>query len=159
KKRVLTGIGPGHSPSAFTLIELLVVIAIVSILSGLLLPVLSNARTKARGTVCQRNLKEIGTAMQLYSDDGQDKLPYAYLSIAGNGWSWDDLVSSYMGINLFPQQSRDSFLGKSSPGLRNQSILCPSDLNRIEEVDSSLARMGATRRTYAIPRHNMGVMP
>jgi prepilin-type N-terminal cleavage/methylation domain-containing protein len=59
----------------FTLIELLVVIAILAILAAILFPVFAQAREKARQTTCSSNLKQIGTALALYVQDYDERLP------------------------------------------------------------------------------------
>lgn len=63
----------------FTLIELLVVIAIIAILSGLLMPALSNARETSRKISCIGRIKNLALAELMYSEDNK-----AWLSGAWN---------------------------------------------------------------------------
>lgn len=59
----------------FTLIELLVVIAIIGILAGIAFPVFQRARRAADRAVTTNSLRQIGTAIQLYTDDSRGRLP------------------------------------------------------------------------------------
>lgn len=61
----------------FTLVELLVVVAILSILLGLLLPVLARARDQARAIACLSNLHQAGMAFSMYAQDYDGFFPFA----------------------------------------------------------------------------------
>jgi prepilin-type processing-associated H-X9-DG protein len=54
---------------------LLVVIAIIAVLAGLLLPALGRSQAQAYNATCVNNLRQLGIATRLYSDDNQERLP------------------------------------------------------------------------------------
>lgn len=71
---------PSRSARAFTLIELLVVIAIISILAAILFPVFARARENARKATCTSNLRQLGMAMAMYSQDYDENYPVCNFS-------------------------------------------------------------------------------
>lgn len=60
---------------AFTLIELLVVIAIIAILAGIAIPALNSALERAKIVKDMSNLRQIGTATQMYMNENNGVLP------------------------------------------------------------------------------------
>ena len=78
-----------HKKSGFTLIELLVVVAIIAILAAMLLPALSKARDRARQAVCTGNMKQLGTACFMYTNDYDGYLP-KYRGTGGSDPTWYD---------------------------------------------------------------------
>lgn len=68
----------------FTLIELMIVIAIIAILAAILVPNFIRARAQGQLTACKSNLKNIGTALEMYSTDWSGKYPTATLVLTPN---------------------------------------------------------------------------
>ncbi|HEX8372367.1 MAG TPA: prepilin-type N-terminal cleavage/methylation domain-containing protein [Chthoniobacterales bacterium] len=86
---------------AFTLIELLVVISIIAVLAAILLPVISRSQEGARSVKCQANLKQIGVALTLFTNENNNILPNssyggaAAESNSGNAYKWMDAIFPY----------------------------------------------------------------
>jgi prepilin-type N-terminal cleavage/methylation domain-containing protein len=75
---------------AFTLIELLVVIAIIAILAAILFPVFAQAKLAAKKTADLSNLKQMGTATQIYMGDSDDLCPLeAGWDLTGSFWNYN----------------------------------------------------------------------
>jgi len=68
---------------AFTLMELLVCLAIISVLAGLVFPVVARAREKARQTGCLSNVRQIAAGILLYVQDYDETFPAATNISAG----------------------------------------------------------------------------
>lgn len=102
-------------PTAFTIIELLIVIAILAILMGLLLPILARSRENGRATTCHSNMRQIGTALNLYLQDYDETYvmnrlpdqthqmgpcrnptPYPIGNLDGSRMNWRRVISNLM---------------------------------------------------------------
>lgn len=71
---------------AFTLVELLVVIAIISVLAGMLMPVLENTIESAKSISCTSNEKQIYSSCMFYVNDYNDWLINSYAKTHEQYW-------------------------------------------------------------------------
>jgi prepilin-type processing-associated H-X9-DG protein/prepilin-type N-terminal cleavage/methylation domain-containing protein len=62
--------------TAFTLIELVMSVSIVALLMAILVPAVMHARSLARRTMCQSNLRQWALGAQSYADVHDGRLPY-----------------------------------------------------------------------------------
>jgi len=92
----------------FTLIEVLVVISIISILMGILLPVLGRARRQARNIIGMSNQREIINALNSFAFDNDEKYPesVATIGVLDIHWHWHEPIKMTGNESLSPQRHR-----------------------------------------------------
>ncbi|AIE83745.1 prepilin-type N-terminal cleavage/methylation domain-containing protein [Fimbriimonas ginsengisoli] len=116
---------------AFTLIELLVVIAIIAILAAILFPVFAQAKAAAKKTSCLSNIKQMGTAAQLYLGDNDDTYPVNSWS-EPSGFTFSNTHYWYFGLVLKSGSAAvlDPSAGTLYPYQKNGAIVnCPDGTN------------------------------
>jgi len=94
---------------AFTLIELLVVIAIVTLLMGILLPVMGHARLQATVVAVNAELQAIGMALEAYSLDNNDNYPPTRVDCMLGGHFYQ-LPSELVESKYLPLPGEDTFM-------------------------------------------------
>jgi len=130
----------------FTVIELLVVIVIIGILASVLMPSLSEAREKALAATCSTNFRQIGIAIQSYTDDADGFMPSVSGNSANSQHGWRDELVMYLSMN--DKQTSEA------------PFKCPSSKLKHEwenhNVGSAYNRMFGDRRYQSRPARRLG---
>ncbi len=125
-----------HTWRAFTLTELLVVISIIAILASFMMPALIKAQSAAKSISCINNLRNMGTASQMYVDSYNGYLPAPW-----NSEVWPVCLWSYK-LRAFMHQSQKTGTTAENqklvydgvfrcPAKENWNPTGPSDQNRV----------------------------
>jgi prepilin-type N-terminal cleavage/methylation domain-containing protein/prepilin-type processing-associated H-X9-DG protein len=104
--------------NGFSLVELLMVIGIISVLIAILLPALNRARAEARKLACLSNMRQLGTALIMYTNDNSGYFPYQDES---------NITNNIYGIVDFATSTTPNFLQELLPYLNNNYsvFVCP----------------------------------
>lgn len=135
---------------AFSRFEMIIALAVVAVIALLALGVMkirSTVKLSGNASQCLNNLKEIGTAMNLYITDNEKRLPFAGIRLGpGMHYTWDDLLNSRLGGKFSEAELMSSDPRTDMPVLR-----CPSDTVALNTNIPSTSH----RRTYALTYHDM----
>ena len=130
-----------QTTNAFTLIELLVVIAIIGILTAMLLPSLSKAKSAGKRVTCLNNSRQLHLATQMYWNDNDNRFfqfQFEYNLTSALYW-FGRLNRGEEGARLF-----DASQGALYPYLQNRGVsICP-ELNYHTENFKPKASDGTT---------------
>lgn len=139
-----------HTPRpGFTLVELLIVIAIILVLGALLFPLFGKAKEKVREIKCVNNQRQIATAILIWAQDHDDRLPSTRI--------WDEISISDQEVLSCPTVGTTG--GKSyiySSYVADKRLAAvKNDLSEILTADGSHAATPAPTATEA----NIGYGP
>lgn len=131
-----------RSRRGFTLLEVMIVIAIVAIAMGMLIPVISKARSRSQEVFCQSNLRILWSGLQQYTMDNADRYPIGFAfnkfsqttgrptDGAASGYiTWFSSIDQYLtsGTNqLILLDANSGFIDGATTRNFNAAFKCPS---------------------------------
>ncbi len=147
----------------FTLVELLVVIGIIAVLIAILLPALGRAREQSKTVQCLSNLRQLGMAMQMYTNEWKCIIPAAYFynsDTEKNHETWATLLVNGNYIKGVPTAKLDNpsmpALGSSQGPVISGVFYCPNGITELTSFSANpsspydgLGAMGFRTRSFS----------
>ncbi len=113
-----------HDQSGLSLVEVLFIVVTVAAVLAVLLPMLTRPRPKGGTRIrCTSNLKQVGLAYRLWSNDHEDQFPFASTK-AESSMAW---VNSPQVFRHFQVMSNELVTPKV--------LVCPNDSRRTKTAD------------------------
>ena len=114
------------------------VVAIIAILAAMLLPALTLAREKARGSNCRSNLKQLGVGLSFYASNNSDHITYSGRS--ASYWPWTVQLAPYVGYGTNESGLIDDANSKKKvfhcPSSTQEAYVAGDDLQRYGQSNS-----------------------
>jgi prepilin-type N-terminal cleavage/methylation domain-containing protein len=124
--------------NGFSLIEMLTVITIIGILAGLIFPVITGAKMKAKQSQCMNNLNQIFVGVKMFQ---QDERRYPDL-IAGPAYT------DASGV-IIPLEKSDGLKIDPSTGEKSPASLYPEYIKSVNGLKCPLSSMNGERIDYS----------
>jgi competence protein ComGC len=109
--------------SGFTLIEILIVVVTIALVVFLLIPMLTRSTRLHKRLGCTNNLKHVGLAARMWSNDNNDQFPWVSTNSAGS-----------RAFANAPQVFQH-FAAMSNELITPKVLVCPQDLKRMKTTN------------------------
>lgn len=118
-----------HTEKGFTLTELLVVVGVFVLMTAMFLPAQTSNARKASGIVCTDNLRQVGVAYRVFSEDNGGAYPQAVPAVQGGAYENVGHGTTTIVTRMNPTAV---FMVMSNELSNPKVVYCPSDNFAVE---------------------------